>query len=96
MEYLLSKSIWEQVIADDVDPFEILKIQNQEQRQAALTIIPLRNLLKRTKASCISSFTRPNIPRRSKECVVENQKLNFNNPVQLFEIMEDILILKKI
>ena len=53
----------EQVVADNADPFEILKIQNQEQRQAALTIIPLQNLLKRTKACCKSSFTRPNIPR---------------------------------
>jgi len=80
------RDLWERVVADDIDPFEILKMQNQEQRQAALTIIPLQNLLKRTKASCISSFTRSNIPQRSNECVVENQKLNFSNAVKLFEI----------
>jgi hypothetical protein len=78
--------IWEKVITDNVDPFEILKIQNQEQRQAALSVIPLQNILKRTKASCISSFTRANPPRRSKEYVVEYQKLNFNNQVKLFEV----------
>ena len=80
------RELWEKVVTDDADPFEILKIQNQEQRQAALTVIPLQNILKRTKACCKSSFTRPNIPRRSKECVVEYQKLNFNNQVKLFEI----------
>ena len=80
------RELWEKVVTDDADPFEILKIQNQEQRQDALTIIPLQKILKRTKARCISSFIRSNIPKRSNECVIEYQKLNFNSQVKLYEI----------
>jgi len=78
--------LWERVVSGNADPKTILKIENQEQRQAALSVVPLKTLLDKMGAVCISEFKKPE-PKLSKKYVLEYEKLDYSKSIKLYLIM---------
>ena len=78
--------LWERVVSGNADPKTILKIENQEQRQAALSVVPLKTLLDKMGAVCISEFKKPK-PKLSKKYVLEYEKLDYSKSIKLYLIM---------
>ena len=78
--------LWEEVVSGkNADPTTILKIQNQEQKQAALSVIPIKTLLEKSCAYKIDEYLKPE-PKLSKKLVKDYKKLDFSHPIELYQI----------
>lgn len=80
--------LWEQVVSGLMPAMDVLKIENMEQKQAALSIISLSKILKEMDASLISVYMRKKPPSLSKKCVPDHNKLKFK-PIELYKISGD-------
>lgn len=89
--------LWEEVVSGKADPQfsdkeniqTILKIQNQEQKQAALSVVPLQLLLDKMGAVCISEYKKPE-PKLSKKYVPDYEKLDYSKSIKLYSIDSDM------
>lgn len=77
--------LWEQIVSGLLPAKNILKIENMEQRQAALSVIPLSKILKEMDADLISVYKKPE-PKLSKKYVKDYKKLDYSKSIELYEI----------
>src|SRR5690606_20052196 len=83
--------LWEQVVSGLMPAKDVLtKIENMEQRQAALSVISLSKILKEMNADLISTYQKPE-PKLSKKYVPDYKKLDYSKPVELYCIVGDKL-----
>lgn len=75
--------MWEDVVNERAR--KILAITNQEQKQAALSVVSLKSLLQQFHYKQIDSFKKPE-PKLSKELVKDYNKLDYSKPIKLFKI----------
>jgi hypothetical protein len=71
--------LWEQVVSGSMSPKDVLKIQNQEQKQAALSVISLSSLLKKIDAKLKDK----NIEKNLELYEIDGEKLQLDENVKI-------------